>query len=117
MRPILGVTAALLFMFAGGAAEAAISTQLAESGGFLLGNAHRCAVPIERIEHAAKVIHDLIASASYDRREEVAADRHFVEVFMASAFPNRVSSLIPPCDAVIAQFERLERHHQQSGMD
>jgi hypothetical protein len=25
--------------------------------------------------------------------------------------------LIPPCKAVIAQFERLERHHQQAGMN
>jgi hypothetical protein len=24
--------------------------------------------------------------------------------------------LIPPCEVVIAQFERLERHHQQAGM-
>jgi len=25
--------------------------------------------------------------------------------------------LIPPCAVVIAQFERLEQHHRQSGMD
>jgi hypothetical protein len=25
--------------------------------------------------------------------------------------------LIPPCKVVIAQFERLERHHQQAGMN
>jgi hypothetical protein len=24
--------------------------------------------------------------------------------------------LIPPCKVVVAQFERLERHHQQAGM-
>jgi len=24
--------------------------------------------------------------------------------------------LIAPCDAVVAQFERLERHHRQFGM-
>jgi len=24
--------------------------------------------------------------------------------------------LIPPCKVVIAQFERLEQHHQQAGM-
>jgi hypothetical protein len=117
MRPILVVAAAVYFLLGGGMAEAAVSTQLAESAGFLLGNAHRCAVPIERIEHAAKVIHDLIATASYDRTEEADADRRFVEIFMASAFPDRASALIPPCEAVIAQFERLEQHHQQSGMN
>jgi hypothetical protein len=25
--------------------------------------------------------------------------------------------LIPPCTVVITQFDRLERHHQQAGMD
>ena len=117
MRPIVAATAALLFFLGGGLAEAAVSTQLAEGGGFLLGNAHRCAVPLERIKHAAEVIHDLIAAASYDRTEEAFADSRFVETFMANAFPDRAGSLIPPCDAVIAQFERLERHHQQSGMN
>jgi hypothetical protein len=25
--------------------------------------------------------------------------------------------LIPPCTVVITQFDRLERHHKQAGMD
>jgi hypothetical protein len=25
--------------------------------------------------------------------------------------------LIPPCEVVIPQFERLERHHRQAGMN
>ena len=116
MRPTLGF-AAVLFLSIGGVAEANVPAQLAETAGFLLGNAHRCAVPIERIEHAATVIHDLIAAASYDRTEEALADSRFVETFMANAFPGRASSLIPPCDAVIAQFDRLERHHRQFGMN
>jgi hypothetical protein len=37
---------------------------------------------------------------------------------MASAFPDEdADALIPPCKAVIAQFERLERHHQQVSMN
>jgi hypothetical protein len=63
------------------------------------------------------VIHDLIVAASDDRAEKAAGDRRFVEIFMASAFTDRVGSLVAPCDAVIAQFERLERHHRQSGMN
>ena len=117
MRPTLGISAAALLLLSTGVAEAADPTQLAETAGFLLGNAHRCGVPPERVGHAGRVIHELIVAASNDRTEEAAADRHFVEIFMASAFPDRETSLIPPCNAVIAQFERLERHHQQSGMD
>jgi hypothetical protein len=25
--------------------------------------------------------------------------------------------LVPPCEVVISQFERLERHHRQAGMN
>lgn len=35
-----------------GLAEAADPTLLAETGGYLLGNAHRCGVSVERVERA-----------------------------------------------------------------
>jgi len=38
--------------------------QLAETAGFLLGNAHRCGVPTDRVERAGKMIHRLIVAAS-----------------------------------------------------
>ena len=118
MRLTIVVTTALLLVLGIGIAEAADSTRLAETGGFLLGNAHRCGVPTDRVEHAGKVIHDLIVAASYDSTEEAAADSRFAQIFMASAFPEQDGdALIPPCKVVIAQFERLERHHQQAGMD
>ena len=117
MRPTLALAIALLLFSGSGIAQAAGPAQLAETAGFLLGNAHRCGVSTERVGHAGKVIHDLIGAASDDRTEEEAADRRFVEVFMASAYPDRAASLVAPCDAVIAQFERLERHHRQSGMN
>ena len=116
MRPTFVIATGVLFLWGIGFAEAADPTQLAETAGFLLGNAHRCGVPADRVGHAGKVIHDLIVAASYDRTEEAVADSRFVEIFMASAFPNREGSLIPPCN-MVAQFERLERHHQQSGMN
>ena len=117
MRPILAVTTAMLLLLGAGVAEAADSTRLAETGGFLLGNAHRCGVPTDRVEHAGKVIQHLIVSASYDSTEEAAANSRFAETFRASAFPDQDGdALIPPCKVVIAQFERLERHHQQAGM-
>jgi hypothetical protein len=52
-----------------------------------------------------------------DRAEETAANRRFTQTFLASAFPDEDDDvLIPPCNVVIAQFERLGRHHQQAGM-
>jgi hypothetical protein len=108
----------MLVLLGIGTSEAADSTRLAETGGFLLGNAHRCGVPTDRVEHAGKVIHDLIVAASYDPTEEAAADSRFAQIFLASAFPGQEgTALIPPCKVVIAQFERLERHHQQAGLD
>ena len=121
MRLTLVATTALLLLLGIGVAEAADSIQLAETGGFLLGNAHRCGVRTERVEHAGKVIRDLIVASSYDSTEEAAADSRFAQIFMASAFPDQegeaLMALIPPCKVVIAQFERLERHHQQIGSD
>jgi hypothetical protein len=118
MRPDLAVTTALLLLLGTGVAKAADSVQLAETAGFLLGNAHRCGVPTDRVEHAGKVIQRLIVAASYDPTEESAANSRFAETFEAAAFPHRErDALIPPCEVVIAQFERLERHHRQAGMN
>jgi uncharacterized protein YaaQ len=118
MRLTLVVTAAVLLLLGNGIAKAADPTGLAETGGFLLGNAHRCGVPTDRVDHAGKVIHDLIVAASDDSTEEAAAEGRFAQMFMASAFPDQDGdALIPPCTVVIAQFDRLERHHQQAGMN
>jgi hypothetical protein len=117
MRLTIVVATALPLLLGTGVSEAADSTRLAETGGFLLGNAHRCGVPTDRVEHAGRVIHDLIVAASGDPTEEAAADSRFAQIFIASAFPDQErDALIPPCKVVVAQFERLERHHQQAGM-
>ena len=116
MRPTLAVIAVLLLLGTG-VARAADPAQLAETAGFLLGNAHRCGVPTDRLEQAGKVIHRLIA-ASCDPTDEASANSRFAETFLASAFPDQDGDvLISPCKVVIAQFERLERHHQQAGMN
>jgi hypothetical protein len=118
MRRTLAIATTVLLFFCIGIANAADPTRLAETGGFLLGNAHRCGIPTDRVEHAGKVIHDLIVAASYDSTEEAAADSRFAQMFMASAFPDQDGdTLIPSCKVVIAQFDRLERHHQQAGMN
>jgi hypothetical protein len=118
MRPTLAVTTALFLLLGAGVAKAGDSTQLAETAGFLLGNAHRCGVPTDRVEQAGKVIHRLIVAASCDPTDEAAANSCFAETFLASAFPDRDGDvLIPPCTVVIAQFEGLEQHHQKAGMN
>ena len=69
MRPTIAVAIALALFLSGGA-EGADLIQLAETGGFLLGNASRCGVPTDRVEHAGQVIHAMIATASCDPDEE-----------------------------------------------
>src|SRR5882724_1595534 len=109
MRPTLFVATALLSFSIFGLAKAADPILLAETGGFLLGNAHRCGVPTARVEHAGKVIHHLIVAASSDPTEEDAAASRFAERFTASAHPDQErDALIPACGIVIAQFQRLE---------
>jgi hypothetical protein len=58
----------------------------------------------------------MIAAASSDSDEEAVADSRFTQIFTASTFSEQgQEALIPPCKAVISQFERLEWHHQQIG--
>jgi hypothetical protein len=97
-------------------AEPANPTQLAETAAYLLGNAHRCDVADERVEHAGTAIHDLIVVAARDSAEAVAAGSRFVEIFSALAAPSQDRDGFPSCKVVIARFERLEGHHQEAGL-
>jgi hypothetical protein len=114
MHSTLAVTIPVLWLMSVGVADAANPTQLAETGGFLLGNARRCGVPIERVETAGKVIHDFISAAARDSNEAAAADSRFSEIFRASALPDQDPDAFPSCTVVIQQFDRLERHHDQT---
>jgi hypothetical protein len=114
MRSSFAVTTLLVLLLGIGVADAADPTQLAETGGFLLGNARRCGVPVERVESAGKVIHDFIAAAAKDSNEAAAADSRFSEIFLASALPDPDPDAFPSCTVVIQQFDRLERHHDQT---
>ena len=114
MRSTLTITIPVIFFMGIGMAEAADPTLLAETGGFLLGNARRCGVPIERVERAGKVIHDFIAIAANDPNQAAAADRRFAEMFLASALPEPNPRALPSCEVVRQQFERLERHHEEA---
>ncbi|MBV8122421.1 MAG: hypothetical protein JO081_21085 [Alphaproteobacteria bacterium] len=115
MRSILASAAALLFL-GSAAAEPANPTQLAETGAYLLGNAHRCGVADERVEHAETAIRDLIVVAARDSAEEAAAESRFVEIFSLLAAPSQDREGFPSCKVVIARFERLEGQRQQAGL-
>ena len=115
MRSILAITIPVLWLMSAGLAKAADPTLLAETGGFLLGNAHRCGVSVERVERAGKVIHDFIVAAAKDSSEAEVADSRFSKIFLASALPNQDPGAFPSCAIVIQQFDRLERHHEQTG--
>ena len=114
MRSTLAIAIPVLSLMGTGVAEAADPMLLAETGGFLLGNAHRCGVPIERIEHAGKVIHGFIEIATSDPSKAAAADQRFAEIFLVSTLPEPDPQAFASCTVVIQQFERLERHHEQA---
>ena len=115
MRSTLAFATALLLIAGIGVAKAADPALLAETGGFLLGNAHRCGVSTERVERAGQVIQDFIVAAAKDPREAAAAASRFAEIFLASNFPHQDPDAFPSCTVVIQQFDRVERHHEEVG--
>jgi len=89
MRPTRAVMAAVLLLLGTGVASAADPAQLAETAGFLLGNAHRCGVPTDRVEHAGKVIHHLIVAASCDPTDEAVPIHALPKLSWRAPFPIR----------------------------
>jgi hypothetical protein len=116
MRPMPIIAAAAFLFAASGTARAANPTRIAETGAFLLGNAHRCGVADERVVRAGKVIRELIVAAADDAGEQTTAKTRFAEIFRESARPQgNGRTPIPPCGTVVSQFERLEQFHDQTG--
>jgi hypothetical protein len=115
MRPIAIIAAAALLGIASGAATAANPTRIAETGAYLLGNAHRCGVADERVVRAGKVIRELIVAAADGPGEQTAAKSRFAEIFRENARAEGNGRMpIPPCRTVVSQFERLEQFHDQT---
>ena len=116
MHPMPIIAAAALLFSASGATMAANPTRIAETGAYLLGNAHRCGVADDRVVRAGKVIRELIVAAADDAGEQTAANSRFAEIFRESARPEgNGRTPIPPCRTVVTQFERLEQFHDQVG--
>ena len=116
MRALLPLATGALLMSSVGVAKAADPVLLAETGAYLLGNAQRCGVATERVQRAGRVIQGMIASLSAEPDEKEIAGARFASMFLLSVHPSPdTEPSVPVCDAVVAQFERLERHHQQAG--
>jgi hypothetical protein len=116
MHALIPFATGALLLSSVSVAEAADPVLLAESGAYLLGNAQRCGVSPERVLRAGRVIRDMIASISAEPSEKEVAGTRFTSLFLSGAHPSRDTELlVPACDVVVAQFERLERHHQQAG--
>jgi hypothetical protein len=111
MRQTLAAAIAALFL-SSNAAPAADSASLAVKAGFLLGHAQRCGIAADRVDGVTKVVQDLIAATAEDAQEKEAAGYRFAAIFLATAAADGGGdpALTPPCQPVIAQFERLERH-------
>jgi hypothetical protein len=64
------------------------------------------------------VIHNLIVAAAHDSSEVTSADSRFAEIFLTNAAPDQDrNALIAPCAVVVNQFDGLERHYREAGMD
>jgi hypothetical protein len=68
------------------------------------------------VERAGKVIHGFIAAAAKDSSEAAAAASRFTAVFLAASLPTQDGDAFPSCAVVIQQFDRIERHHEETGM-
>ena len=115
---VLSMIAASAVLVSGtGIAVAANSVRIAETGAFLLGNAHRCGVADERVVRAGKVIRELMIAASEDPSQRMAAKSRFTEIFRAAARTDGSAGISnPTCKAVLAQFERLEQLGDSPGL-
>jgi len=61
-------------------------------------------------------IRDMIGAASQNAGEEELAEANFTQALLSSAYPGAEENAFrPTCEAVVGQFDRLERHHQQAG--
>ena len=104
-------TAAVLLVASPGGTSSTDAGRIAANGGFLLGHAHRCGIPTERVVRAGQVIRELILAAAADTRAQEDATSRFAQFFLATAVPDQGDSkLIPSCQTVASEFEKLERH-------
>jgi hypothetical protein len=111
MSVLAATAAAMLLVASPGSISGTDAGRLAATGGFLLGNAHRCGIPTDRVVRTGQLIRELIAAAARDTDEQETATERFAKVFMATAAPDAADGkLAASCDIVSSEFEKLEGH-------
>jgi hypothetical protein len=111
MSMLAATAATMLLVTSPGANSDGVADRLAATGGFLVGNAHRCGIATDRVVRAGQTIRELIAAAAHDSDEQQAATEHFAKIFMATAVPEKgESKLVASCDIVTSEFQKFENH-------
>ena len=111
MSVLAATAAAMLLVASPGSISGTDAGRLAATGGFLLGNAHRCGIPTDRVVRTGQLIRELIAAAARDTQEQETATERFAKAFMATAAPDTADGkLAASCEMVSSEFEKLEGH-------
>ena len=111
MSVLAATAAAILLVASPGSISGTDAGRLAATGGFLLGNAHRCGIPTDRVVRTGQLIRELIAAAARDTQEQETATERFAKAFMATAAPDAADGkLAASCEMVSSEFEKLEGH-------
>lgn len=111
MSMLAATAAAILMVASPGTNSDSDADRLAATGGFLVGNAHRCGIATDRVVRAGQTIRELIAAAAQDSDEQQAATERFAKFFMATAVPEKgEGKLVASCDIVTSEFQKFESH-------
>jgi len=122
---LLGMTTAIILVASSGTTSLGTNAstdaaRIATNAGFLLGNAHRCGIPTDRVVKAGQMIRELIHAAAKDSKEQEDATEQFATLFLATALPELGDSkgdskLVASCSNVTAEFQKFERHRVAGG--
>ena len=109
MRKIATMAAAALCAGALETAHATDRLSLAERSGFLLGAAQHCGVDSTRIVDVGRRMMTVLAGQGDEADDAATASKRFAQFFVAASTAE--DGPIPVrCDAVSAEFAKLERH-------
>ena len=114
---LLGITTAVILVASSSTTSletksATDAARIATNAGFLLGNAHRCGIPTERVVKAGQTIRELIEAAAKDDKEQEEATEKFATFFLLTALPDDGDTkLVASCNTVTTEFQKFERHH------
>ena len=113
---LLGITTAVILVASSATTSletksATDAARIATNAGFLLGNAHRCGIPTDRVVMAGQTIRELIEAAAKDDKEQEEATEKFATFFLLTALPDDGDSkLVASCNTVTSEFQKFERH-------